>query len=211
MPEKYFEKPLVAINIFEQASPELVGSFDYLKLQCEIRGVSKEDLFWTMIAGVRYDCVYDALLHFLKDTDFFDEFLGDGRLIKFVQEVWIGLDPAINNLFWFTEVGKLMDRWRVLGHDGSWKWGHRGDKKNVELKRGLYDAIFEKCPEVLKQYYDENVGQKMSEIMDETLDDFGMFQPLLQFFRMFKKKAAAGDEKAKAMFEDMAKQLIDCI
>jgi hypothetical protein len=211
MAERMFKKPLVAINIFEQASPELVGSLDYLKLQCEIRGVSREDLFWTMIAGVRFDCVYDALLHFVKDTGFFDEFLDDSRLVKFVQEVWIGLDPAVNSIFWFSETGKLMDRWHTIGRDYGWKWGHRGDKKNTELKCRLYDAIFEKCPEVLKRYYDENVSQKMSEILDEEKDDFGMFQPVLQFFRMFKKKAAAGDAKAKTMFEDMARQLVDCI
>ena len=209
MVERMFEKPLVAINIFEQASPELVGSLDYLKLQCEIRGVSREDLFWTMIAGVRFDCVYDALLYFVKDTGFFDEFLDDSRLVKFVQEVWIGLSPAVNNIFWFSETGKLMDRWHTTAC--GWKREHRGQEKNTELKCRLYDAIFEKCPEVLKRYYDENVSQKMSEILYEEKDDIGMFQPVLQFFRMFKKKAASGDAKAKAMFEDMARQLVDCI
>lgn len=212
MVERMFEKPLESIKLFEQVSPELVGSLDYLKLQCEIRGAGfKEDLFWTLIAGVRYDCVYDTLLHLVKDTGFFDEFLGDSRLVKFIQEVWIGLDPAVNTIFWFSETGKLMNRWRSLGNDHSWKWGHRGREKNAELKRRLYDAIFEKRPETLKRYYDENVGQKMSEILDEESDDFGMFQPVLQFFRMFKKKATAGDAKAKAMFEDMAKLLVDCI
>jgi hypothetical protein len=186
---------------------------EYLELQCAIRGKKVgHPLFYGLLCGaiVSKDA-YDTVLECIKRTSMFDEFLDDSRLVKFVQEVWIGLDPAVNSIFWFSETGKLMDRWHTIGRDYGWKWGHREDKKNTELKCRLYDAIFEKCPEVLKRYYDENVSQKMSEILDEEKDDFGMFQPVLQFFRMFKKKAASGDAKAKAMFEDMARQLVDCI
>lgn len=217
---KYFKKQPEAIKIFQQMDFALLDSPDYLKLQCEIRGVGKEDLFWTMLAGVRFDCVYDALLHFIEDIDFFDEFLDDSRLIRFIEEAWIGLQPAVNNLFWFTEVGKLMDKWNALstsrglafGYRTNTANGYRAEGESTKLKFRLYDAISEKRSEQFKRYYDENIRPRMSEILDvEERDDNGMFQPLLQFFRMFKKKAATGDEKAKTMFEDMARQLVDCI
>ena len=210
----FLDTPIGAFKIFQSIDDKMLDSTDYILLQCEIRGVSINDLFWTMLAGVCCNSMYDNVLYLIKDTDVFDELLDDSRLIWFIEMVWIGLNPSTAHNLLSTNVGRLMDKWDKLIFEHNWKEWHgvnNGHKKSIKLKFKLYDAIFEKHPEIFKQYYDENISSSMSKMLDENTEDFIVFRSLLQFFRMFKKKAAAGDVKAKAVFEDMARQLVDCI
>jgi hypothetical protein len=214
----FLDTPIGAFKLFRSINDTLLNSPDYIILQCEIMGISINDLFWTMLAGVCCNSMYDNVLHLIKDTNFFDELLSDSRLISFIEMVWIGLNPNTSFSYRRTNIGAnvgiLMDKWDKLIFEHNWKeWQgvNKGHKRNIRLKFKLYDAIFEKRPEIFKQYYDKNISSGMSKILDENTEDFIVFQSILQFFRMFKKKAASGDAKAKAMFEDMARQLVDCI
>lgn len=131
--ENMFSKPLRAIEIFKQADLACIDSPEYLQLQCEVRGVDREDLFWTMLAGVQYDCIYGAMLHLIKDTGFFDEFLGDSRLVDYMSLTWMTDGPAPVS-FWKHDVCKLSNDWRSLDGIDSWSWGYVGLTENDELK-----------------------------------------------------------------------------